>query len=216
MVLLSSRCMTNTSPALANWHLIMNLSFDFLFGGGVGLCALLLCKHPHETTIFISFELGGLGWCQAFSCPLPLCITSSFAQQRIKGTLWSGDAGKSPFFLIARSWLCVMQNIHRLVSPRHFLCIFCKHRQKRKLVLLHHAGAGGAGFGFVLWRKAFWFPKDLSLTRQGPCISVSLAKGASPIWTEFCSDELFMKLQSESLPILSKITMGCFSLSCCY
>lgn len=45
---------------------------------------------------------------------------------------------------------------------------------------------------------------------------MSLAKGAPLIWTEFFSDELVMKLQSESLPILSKITIGCFSLSCCY
>ena len=87
-------------------------------------------------------------------------------------------------------------------------------RQKCKLVLLHHAG--GWRFGFVLWKKAFWFLKDFSLTRQGLRISVSLAKGASPIWTEFFSDELFTKLQSESLLILSKITIGCFSLSCCY
>lgn len=177
MVLLSSRCVTNTSPALANWHLIMNLSFDFLFGGVVGLCALRLCKHPHEKTIFISVELGGLGWCQASPCPLPLCITSSFAQQRIKGTLWSGDAGKSPFFFIARSWLCVMQNIHRLVSPRNFLCIFCKHRQKRKLVLLHHAGAGGRDLVLFFEERHFDFRKISLLPDKGRVFLLAWPKG---------------------------------------
>lgn len=54
------------------------------------------------------------------------------------------------------------------------------------------------------------------LSSQTRIVYLCLAKGAPLIWTELFSDELFMKLQSESLPILSKITIGCFSLSCCY
>lgn len=61
LIVLSSRCMRNTSPVLSNWHLITKLSFDFWFGGVVEFRALLLRKHPHETTIFILFELGRLG-----------------------------------------------------------------------------------------------------------------------------------------------------------
>lgn len=129
---------------------------------------------------------------------------------------------KVHFFILLHGCGCVSC---RTFTGWYHLEIFSEYsashelqQQNYKLALLHHAGGGGWGGSLVLFfeERHFDFSKDFSLTRQGLCISVSLAKGASPIWTEFFSDELFMKLQSESLPILSKITIGCFSLSCCY
>lgn len=117
------------------------MSFDFLFH------VLLLCKHPLETTIFICFEpifFGHVGVIPAIFLPigslhhLQLCRTVHH-EDFVVGSHWK----KSIFDLIAWSWLCVVQNIHRLVSASHEL-----QRQKCKLVLLYHVR--GCQLGFVL------------------------------------------------------------------
>lgn len=145
-----------------------------------------------------------------------LCITSSFMEQCVKGMLGPGGSGKNPSStsLCGRGFVSCRTFTGRYHSDFFFFWIFFKPwntMMKMQVSVIMPRGAGP-----FLWRKAFWFSKDFSCTRRGLCISVSLAKGASPICAGFFSDELFMKLQSESLLILSKITIGCFSLSCCY
>lgn len=98
----------------------MKMSFDSLFGGAVEFHVLLLCKHPLETTIFIFFDLVGV--IPAIFLPvaslhhLQLCRTVHHRDFVVESP-WK----KSILHLIAWLWLCVVQNIHRLVSAIHEL-----------------------------------------------------------------------------------------------